>query len=261
MEGARMKLVASMIVRNELGRYLEPCLAHLLAFVDEIRIVDDGSDDGTREWLYDTAPANVSIYSVPTSFFEHEGRARQALLDFTLEADPTHILAIDADEFVADGKKVRAAIAAFPASLAFTLEMCEVWKAWEECLCVRYDGGWAPTRSSALYSVPPPELREGTWAIRDLALSCGREPSTVKRIAQLGKATPTGTEILHFGWTNEADRAARHARYEVADGGRYHRSSHLASIVWPDEKVEMESRDWPPALDQYRPAIVARGGR
>jgi glycosyltransferase involved in cell wall biosynthesis len=46
-----VKLIASLIVRNELKRYLEPCVAHLLEFCDEIRVLDDRSDDGTREWL------------------------------------------------------------------------------------------------------------------------------------------------------------------------------------------------------------------
>lgn len=265
-----MKLVASLIVHNEMSRFLRPCIEHLTAFCDEIRVLDDGSTDDTYEWIRDTEWMRHSLsgggcrveclYNDESKFFRHEGRARQQLLNWTLEASPTHILALDADEFVADGVAIRAAIDRDPAALAFTVEMQEVWKAWDECLCIRYDGGWAPTRSSLLYRVPPPHLRDGQWHIRDLALSSGREPSSVKRLAQAGKATAVATEVLHFGWTNELDRAARHQRYVVADNGRYHRSQHLASIVWPDAKVEMESREWPPALDRWRDQIVARGG-
>lgn len=254
-----MKLVASMVVKDELGRYLAPCVEHLLSFCDELRILDDGSTDGTLEYL-DSIPEVATLTSPEPTFFQHEGTTRQRLLDWTLLADPTHVLAIDADEFVADGQALRATAERHPAALAFTLEMQEVWKAFEECLCIRQDGGWYPGRASILYRVPPPAEREPQFAIRDLALACGREPSTVKRIAQAGRATVTGTEVLHFGWTNVAERVARHHRYVVADGGRYHRSAHLASIIWPDEKVEMESRDWPPELVPYREQILAKGG-
>ena len=39
------------------------------------------------------------------TFYEHEGRARQKLLTLTQELEPTDVLAIDADEFVADGQR------------------------------------------------------------------------------------------------------------------------------------------------------------
>lgn len=258
-----MKLVASLIVKDELSRYLVPCIDHLLPFVDEIRVVDDGSTDGTLEYLGEYEAAGVPLHvrgAGTVGVFEHEGDARQRLLDWTLEAEPTHILAIDGDEFVTDGALLRHTLLKTPDANVFTLTMEEVWKAFPECLCVRYDGGWHPTKTSCLYRVPPPAERDANWRIRDLALAPGREPSTVKRIAQAGRATETGVSLLHFGWANEAARAARHARYVEADGGRYHRSSHLNSIIWPDERVEMESRSWPVPLVRWREMILARSG-
>lgn len=250
-----MKLVAGLIVRNELSRYLEPCIGHLLEFVDEIRIVDDRSDDGTWEWL--RRQDRVEVAQTSGRFFDHEGAARQELLEWTLAGDPTHVLAIDADEFVSDGRAIRR-ICEAPRGEVWTLSMLEIWKAFPECLCVRMDGGWRPGRSPILWRVPDnaPDLR-----IKNLALACGREPEYVRRLIQRDRVAHSGVDVLHFGWANELERQARYDRYVVHDGGKFHRSQHLGSIIWPDEKVEMDGQDWPPALEKWRPTIVAKGGR
>ena len=81
-----MKLAAMMMVGpGEQDRYLPLVLAALDRFCDVI-VTEDGHD-----------------------FFDHEGRARQRLLEKTMAADPSHILAIDADEFVTDGPALRKA--------------------------------------------------------------------------------------------------------------------------------------------------------
>lgn len=245
-----MNLVASLIVHNERDRFLGPCINHLMEFCDEVRVWDDGSDDDS---VAVAEKLGASVYhSFQHEFFEHEGRTRQHLLEWTLEADPTHILSIDADEFVADGDLVRAACLA--REEVHTLVMEEVWELDGECLCIREDGGWVPHSIPALYHVPAE--RDASWAILDVPLACGREPYAVR--AASSHARPTGTEILHFGWANESERAARHERYAVADGGRFHASSHLDSILWPPELIYLRPRSWPPGLADYRSAIEKR---
>src|SRR5688572_1708037 len=120
-----MRLVAAMNVRNELDRYLRPCIEHLQDFCEEIRVQDDGSEDGSFEWLGEQDRVTVRRNEGP-SWREHEGQLHQRLFSFTLEAEPTHILAIDADEFVVDGEAVRRQVAAVEAP-AYGLRMCEVW--------------------------------------------------------------------------------------------------------------------------------------
>jgi hypothetical protein len=253
-----MNLVASVIVRNELGRYLEDAIGALLEYVDEIRIVDCGSTDGTYEWLLRQP---VSVLSAPefagdTGTFSHEGRARQRLLEWTLAAEPTHILSIDGDEFVADGRLVRHACLG-PAAV-LTLEMLEVWELDGDCICVRADGGWRPHPVPILYRGPTARDDASLWRIADRALACGREPLAVRQ--RMRAARSTGTEILHFGWANQAERAARHARYAAADGGRFHQSGHLDSILWGDDRVTLDGYPWPAELEQRRPSIAAAAG-
>ncbi|MDF2751675.1 MAG: glycosyl transferase family protein [Gaiellaceae bacterium] len=251
-----MKLVASLVVRNELSRYLEPCVASLLEFCDEIRVLDDCSDDGTLGWL-GKKWVSERVFVATTqerSFYVHEGRIRQQLLEWTLKAEPTHILAIDADEFVADGRMLRKGLTNQPQQEVWTLGMQEIWKADENALWIRSDGGWRAHETTALYRVPP-ELPH-SFAIVDRALACGREPQYVRR--QYRQALRTGTEILHFGWTNVSERRVRYDRYVVADGGRFHASAHLQSILFEDRRVRLRKREWPAELAAYKDVLLEK---
>ena len=251
-----MKLVASLIVRNELDRYLPACLDSLLGFCDDVAIVDDGSEDETLSFLA-ALGSRVHVLEQPeTTFFRHEGQARNALLEFTLALEPSHVLAIDADEFVSDPDAVRASC--FGRQQVFSLAMQEVWQANLAELRIREDGGWRSHPVPCLYAVPPARWRRrGEWRIANRALACGREPTAVRRLH--GKAKATGSDLLHFGWTDPANRAARHERYRIADGGRYHQNAHLQSILWPDDRVTLRSRPWPPSLEGYREALIPIG--
>lgn len=254
-----MRLVASLLVRNEIGRYLKLCIGHLAEFCEEIRVVDDASTDHTFDWLADIGHP-VDVLQLPRdTFFRNEAAARQEALEWTVRhPTPTHVLAIDADEFVADGQALRR-ILKESAAPVFNLCMEEVWKASAATLAIRVDGGWRPTWSSCLWRVPHNvDWSHPDWRIRARALACGREPVAVRHMAQTRQAVDTEISLFHFGWANESERAQRYERYQVADGGRFHASSHLASIMWPDEQVRLEAREWPEALTSRRPAILGR---
>ncbi len=252
-----MRLVASVIVRNERGRYLDPWVAHLREFTDGIVLLDDASDDNTGDLfaLAHARPGDIVGMS-PTPLFDvHEGQARQKLLDLTFEADPTHILAIDADEFIADGPALRATLEADERSDVWTLEMSEVWEIDMEdgCLCLREDGGWRTHPVPILYRAPP-KPREGLWRIENRALACGRVPLAVSRSPY---RTPAGT-ILHFGWANPHQRQARYDRYMSIDGGQFHNRAHLESIMQPPE---LHGVGWPAGLAEYLDAITRAATR
>lgn len=253
-----MNLVASVIVKNELGRYLEPCISHLLAFCDQVVVLDDGSSDGTADALYDHAERDdrlvVQFVDRNDGFFEgHEGRKRQALLEFTLNQKPDWVLSIDADEFIADSHQLRKFLDQ-PRQVG-SLVMQEIWGMNTEGLQVRQDGGWRPHPIPCLWHTSLRGPRGMPLRIADRALACGREPDGVKRMA--GRARGTGTSILHFGWANPAEREGRYQRYVTADGGRFHQNAHLESIMWPDEKVQLSPMKWPARLEGYRDQILS----
>lgn len=247
-----MRLVAAMIAKNELSRYLELAVASLLEFCDEVCVVDDYSTDGTYEWLMAHTRCRV-LTNPAVTFDEHEGKARQTLLNFVREAEPTHVIAVDGDEFVTDGYELRRAIEGQPATPVWSLEMREVWEADDAGMAIRQDGGWKSHPVPILWRVPP-KTDERWWKIRDRALSCGREPEVVAELRH--GARPTGVSVLHFGWTNLSERQRRYDRYMAIDNGRFHASRHLQSIMWQGRRVRLERALWPPTLP--RDAILER---
>jgi hypothetical protein len=236
-----MIFAASLVVRNELDRYLPLVLQHLRGFCDQITILDDHSSDGTFAWLLEEKDEQVSVAVNPAgSFDQHEGRVRQRLLEMTLARAPTHVLAIDADEFVHDGRALRHTLTEDPTAQAWTMNMTEVWNVSEQHLHVRADGGWRPHETPIIWRVPP-NRDPRMWRIADRKLACPRIPMAVARSA----ATPAGQRIYHFGWADPATRQARYDRYMRLDRGRFHARSHLASIAWPDSRITFEVIPWP----------------
>lgn len=234
-----MKLVASMIVRNELGRYLRPVVEHVLSWCDELRVLDDGSTDGTYEYLSELERVAVKRLS-GTTWREHEGMARQELLDWTLDGQPTHVLALDADEIVPDGRKVRETLGESRAGV-WTLRIVEVWQRDTFPWRIRVDGGWAPTHSPVLYRAPSSKRRHARpWRIMRRELSSGREPMAVRTEFARGHAEELPYDLLHLGWSDPSTREARARRYQELDGGRFHAGEHLDSILWPPERVRLD---------------------
>lgn len=263
-----LHLVAMMVVRNEWDRYLAPCLRHLLEYCDEIRILDDASDDDWQKKAKRALGKNFTekvqiLRQEEPTFFVHEGQTRQRLLEWTMEGAPTHILSIDADELVGDGTRIRRMLERYPTTEFFSLNMQEVWKASEADLQIRQDGGWREHPVTILFRAPSArELARNRqmardWHLPDRALACGRVPTYVN--SRMRGRIMTLTDILHFGWACEADRVARHHRYAVADGGKFHHSTHLDSILWGDERVKLTRRRWPQYLDKVK--ICARASR
>ncbi len=250
-----MKLVASLAVRNEISRYLERCVTSLLGFCDEVVVLDDASDDGTSEWLADVEDERVHVDRLlRPGFFEHEGRLRQYLLDLTLARKPTHVLPIDADELVSDGATLLSQVEAEPDVPVWTLPLEEVWRAGPDRMFVREDGGWG-RGVGFVWRVP--EALDATWRIMNRKLSCRRVPPAV--FNQRGRRLD-GVEILHFGWADESNRVARTERYVQHDGGRFHARAHLASILWPDDRVTLRERPWPQGtvFDGLRKKLMMR---
>ena len=251
------KLSAMMIVRNEADRFLRLTIPALREFCDEIRVIDDASDDNSYAILLEHDC--VVLRNDRPLFFEHEGKARQSLLDFTLEGHPTHLLAIDADEMVGDGSKIREAIETrtSPAGV-WNLSMREVWGGDPNFLHERVDGQWGARKVPMLFEVPG-RIRS-SWRIAPRALACGREPMEVAKMSIRGRA-PLVTDVFHLGWTCKTDREERYTRYVKHDGGKFHASAHLQSIMNPDERVKTSTLPWPDGMVSAKTELLARINR
>lgn len=245
-----MKLVASLIVQPdiELARYLRPCVESLSAFTDEIRLWHDG---GSLEALEEFRRLPVSVQGTSdSSFFTHEGAARQQALEWAMEANPTHILSIDGDEIVTDGEALRAALNAGAQTVGLCMQ--EVWKARDAALAIRMDGGWVP------HSIPMVFTPNHRWRIPNQAHASGRVPAECVRV---WNRRDCPTEVLHLGYANEGERRARYERY-AGRGNFGHAAKHVESIMWPDSQVRLCWQEWPTTVSSFvREAIVGRAGR
>jgi glycosyltransferase involved in cell wall biosynthesis len=250
-----------MVVHNEADRYLGASVRSLLEFCDNVRILDDGSDDAPLD-LFLKVPEVQYLRQETSSFYTHEGNTRQALLEWAMEANPTHILAIDADEFVADGQALRTAMEEGCATGVWKLSMEEVWKAEDDFLSIRWDGLWKPRPCGIAFAVPEDHhtnrQNRRHWRLPDRALACGRVPVLTQMAGNRTISEPV-CPIFHFGWACEADRDARYQRYVEHDSGRHHDPKHLESIMWGDDQVELRHAPWWPALDKT--ALLARVNR
>ncbi|MDH4038577.1 MAG: glycosyltransferase family 2 protein [Candidatus Krumholzibacteria bacterium] len=257
-----MKVVAGLLTHNEADRYVD-LVAAQLASVAHVVVVDDASTDSTPYILRDLAiDSQITVHqNTERVFFKHEGRCRQHLMNMVLAESPDAILAIDADELLSNPLAVTAAVDAMTPGVlhAWSLPMQEIWKADDNALWVRSDGGWKQHHVPVLYSVPPDA--HTMFRINDKALACGRQPQIINQLALARKATPIPCEILHFGWTRESERRQRWERYATHDGGRFHANQHIQSIMYPDRKVRLTRRDWPDALLPIKQQILERVNR
>lgn len=233
-----------MNTRNELGRYLKLTVPALAEFCDEIRINDDGSTDGTFEWLLEQPKVSVQRNPGPT-WRENEGELHQTLLDWTIAAEPTHVLAIDADEIVVGGERLREVAEENPAQRTFTLRMVEIWRRDTHPWQMRVDGRWGPRPVGIFYGMPRQLPRryfqgKGEWRIWGRKMAGGRVPRVIRTDQIHGDPMESGVDILHLGWSDPAERAGRYQRYVELDGGNFHAKKHLDSIMLPDAEIELQ---------------------
>lgn len=234
-----MKLTASVIWRpGETARYQPALIHHLLGYVDEARVLYDGYPGLEAQQI--AAIPRTHVCSRGPSLWKAfgEGHARQRLLEWTLEGDPTHILAVDADEFVPNGRQLRRIVERNPTVDVFALRMCEVWERHAVPWTIRVDGGWVPHWQPILWRVQtarPDDI--GSWEIPDRQLASGRVPEMVALLGEIGEALPT-VDICHLGWSDPTERKARSDRYMAIDGGQFHDRRHLESILEVEPELE-----------------------
>jgi glycosyltransferase involved in cell wall biosynthesis len=252
-----MNLASSVIVRNEVDRYLKPCIEHLLAFSDAVYVFDDASTDGTSEWLATHPDERLKVLRNDGaerdtgSDFHRHAENRNRLLQFTLDGNPTYILAIDADEFVSDGQALRQSCERHNGQ-ALSLTMREVWAADENGLSIREDNLWRSHEVTMLW--PTNFVGRSQMEIDDLGPATGRTPKLLNRM----RGVATGESTYHFGWANPLLRQGRFDRYMEHDKGQYHQRRHLESIMWPDRRVVKSFRAWPETLSSVKPEILER---
>src|SRR5689334_12619829 len=151
----RQRVLALIAVRNQLS-HLRGCIESLRSQVDGIVALDDGSTDGSLEFLESCAEVLELIrISCRRPHWDEIGNHRR-LVAAGLRHGADWLLSIDADErvelqFRARAERVIRRGNAFGLT-AYALQLREIW---DDPLCYRADGIWGRKRVARLFRALP----------------------------------------------------------------------------------------------------------
>lgn len=203
------KLVLSMIVKNEEGRYLEKALLKHREFIDKAVFIDDGSTDKTIDIIKNCLSGiPIVIERNEESKFKNEIELRKQQWNLTMKSKADWALILDADEIFEDNFKdyVQGLINNRDYD-AYSFRVYDFWSENE----YREDALWGAHKFYRCFLVRGQENFKYEW--RESAQHCGRVPYN---IYQLPNAI-SNLRLKHYGWAKEEDRIQKYKRYMELD--------------------------------------------
>lgn len=209
ISGRTTRIVLSMIVRNEEGRYLERVLDGVGRYVDEVVIIDDASGDHTAD-LCERLLQNVPHRLVrnETSLFANEAELRKKQWNETLKAGPDWILCLDADEVPEKGfwTHLREMVEDDRYDV-YGFRLYDMWSETE----YREDPYWNAHESSRVFLMRyKPDY---TYVWKETPQHCGRFPANLEGLPQFDSRY----RVKHYGWARLEDRKRKYERYRRLD--------------------------------------------
>lgn len=214
----RHRLLALLVVRNEM-RFLPGWFENVLPHVDGVVALDDGSTDGSADFIA-SQPGVLELIRVPPRepHVWEDGLNHRHVIEAALRHQPDWMLGIDADERLEREFRTRAEAEIQRAEkkgyAAYSVHLRELW---DSPRTYRADGAWGKKLRARLFKNVPGlafDLRKlhGQWAPRNgFRVLLG--------IIPLGY--PTADLILyHLRMIDARDREARRDRYNQLDPDR-----------------------------------------
>ena len=207
----RVRLLATLAVRDEM-RFLPGCLASLEPHVDGIVALDDGSTDGSAEFLESQASVLEVMRVHPEGGAWDEVGNHRRLVDAALRHGAEWILSVDADERLEREFRPRAErVIRRGRLLGFSAYSVRLLELWDSADRFRVDGIWRLKRPPRLFRARPDHEfdRKPLHAIK--------APLQARR--SLISFPLADLLVYHLKMIRAEDRAARRGRYERADPG------------------------------------------
>jgi len=246
------RLIAMMTAGNERNRYLPEVLEHLALWVDGIVAVDDGSVDGTGDFLA-RFPKVLDVVRNPQPVLPvNESVLRAMLWSAAVKTQPEWIVAVDADEIFED--RVAIELPWLLRHADFEVIAFRIFDFWGTRNHYRVDGAWNPWPRFSPLVVRYQEARE--YHFPALEIHCGRVPWECRRSAFTYYAD---VRVRHLGWANQADHLKKYLFYREKDIRMYGRpTDHTESILAPASSVRLEAWSDAPPLS-FAPDVQTRG--
>jgi len=206
---SRPKITLSMVVKNEVNRYLQLALEKHKYLIDEAVIIDDGSTDQTVSMIENIlSHIPVKIVRNEISKFSTESLLRKQQWEETINTNPEWILNLDADEvFENDTTDLIQLINQHPHTDTICFRLYDFWNETK----YREDQYWNS------HSVFRPFLHRynpnNTYTWTSLPQHCHRFPREVYKMQYVYSTL----RIKHLGWSKKEDRIAKYARYQDLD--------------------------------------------
>lgn len=225
------KVVLSMVVKNESGRYLERVLNSVKNCVDAVLIIDDASTDNTVE-ICENCLQDIEhkIITNKKSMFKHEYKLRKKQWKETLKFNPGWILSLDADEVVEDAFKDKLdELIKIDNIDVYNFRLFDMWNETD----YREDEYWNAHNSHMTFLIRyQPKYK---YKFKHTNQHCGRLPKNLRFLRNAN----VDVRIKHFGWSREEDRIAKYDRYMKLDkDGKYGIIEQYKSILDKDVNLK-----------------------
>ena len=208
----RPRLLAMLAFRDEM-RFLPDYFANLRPHVDGIVALDDGSRDGSGEYVA-AQPEVLHLLRQParTPHVWDDAANHRRLVEAALAFAPDWLLGLDADERLERDFRARAEREIHAGERAGRLALrLIVRELWDDPLRYRADGIWGDKSSARLFAARPDHL------FHDQRLHCHWAPLNSRVDGDFPRADLV---FYHLRMLHAEDRAARQRRYEAADPQR-----------------------------------------
>jgi hypothetical protein len=226
----RRRILALIPIRDEM-RFLPDLFANLEGQVDGVVALDDGSTDGSHEFLA-SHPLVIELKTLPPGAQEdmEDGRNHLTLMEAAWPHGADWFLGIDADERIEVDFRRRAEAeidrAEAEGHVALWVPFLELWGSREQ---YRTDGTWGAKRKPCLFKVDP-NAQYGKQRLHSV-WAPWPPPNGEYPIADL--------RLYHLRMIDPEDRRARAERYKRIDPDRRYQEIGYDYLV-DDEGIELE---------------------